>query len=38
MDGLAQGTASVMDGLAQGAANVMVYVCALKIREAIPFS
>ena len=31
-------TFSVMDGLAQGTVNVMVYVYALKIKEAILFS
>ena len=29
---------SVVDGLEQGAASVMVYVCTMRIKEAIPFS
>jgi len=31
-------TFSIVVGLAQGAASVMVYVYALRIKEAIPFS
>ena len=37
MNGLAHDTASVVDGLEQGASCVVVYVCALRIREAISF-
>ena len=35
VDGLRQGTASVMDGLEHETSSVVVYVCALRIRDAI---
>ena len=38
MNELAQGTASIVDGMEHGAYSVVVYVCALGIREVIPFS
>ena len=37
-NGLARGTASVVDEVAHRTASVVVYVCALRIREAIPIS
>jgi len=38
MDGLAQGTASVMVDCNSETSSVMVYVCVFGVREAITFS